>query len=155
MKKVLNVGESIPQFTAKDYEGKTVTREDLLGAPFVIFFYPKDNTPGCTKEVCQFRDLMQNFEDVDVFVVGVSPDSPKSHKNFFEKHELNFPLISDETFDLAKQCGVIKSDTNGKNSIVRTTFICDEEGVICWSESPVKVEGHVQRVLQALGEIFD
>lgn len=147
MGKLLEIGDSIPDFKAKDFEGEPITKEDLLGAPFVIYFYPKDDTPGCTLEACQFRDLMDTFDDLNVMVIGVSPDSPESHQKFMEKHQLNFPLISDETMEIGKAFGAVND-----KGYTRTTFLCDEEGVIQWVESPVGVDGHTQRVISALHE---
>lgn len=152
MADVLRVGETIPNFTALDSEGERITQEDLLGAPFVLYFYPKDDTPGCTKEACSFRDVMDSFEDMDILVVGVSGDSPESHRAFAEKHELNFPLITDTNLEMSRNFGVLK---NGTNSIERTTFLCDEDGVIQWIERPVNVEGHVDRVLNAITETLE
>lgn len=154
MKEALEIGLEIPAFKAKDFEGEPITRDDLLGAPFVIYFYPKDDTPGCTQEACEFRDLMESFEEMNVMVVGVSPDGTASHQKFMDKHELNFPLISDEDFSIAKAFGVVKEKESGGFSIVRSTFLCDEDGVIQWVESPVKVEGHVQRVLAAIQDML-
>jgi thioredoxin-dependent peroxiredoxin len=151
MGKLLEIGQALPSFEAKDFEGAPITKEDLLGAPFVIYFYPKDDTPGCTKEACSFRDLMDAFDDLNVMVVGVSPDSPESHQKFMEKHELNFPLISDESLVIAKAFGVIK-EQNGKTDFIRTTFVCDEDGIVQWVESPVDVNNHAERVIEALNE---
>lgn len=147
MGKLLEIGQPIPDFEAKDFEGAPITKDDLLGAPFVIYFYPKDDTPGCTSEACSFRDLMDAFDDLNVMVVGVSPDSPESHQKFMEKHELNFPLISDESRTIANAFGVIQ----GQN-FIRTTFVCDEDGIVQWVESPVDVNNHAERVIQALNE---
>jgi peroxiredoxin Q/BCP len=130
------VGDKLPDFEARDSEGNPITLEDLLGGPFVIYFYPRDDTPGCTDEACQFRD--------------VSGDTSESHKKFLDKHGLNFPLISDESLSLSRKCGVTKTKTDGREGIVRSTFICDEDGVVHWLESPVKVEGHVTRVMAAM-----
>jgi peroxiredoxin Q/BCP len=154
MNKPLEVGASLPLFEAKDFEGERIVKEDLLGAPFVIYFYPKDDTPGCTKEACQFRDKMPSFEDLDMLVVGVSPDSPESHQKFMEKYELNFPLISDESLSFARQCGITQLKAGSGESVIRTTFLCDEEGVIHWMESPVNLDGHVERVMQAIENAF-
>lgn len=154
MEKLLKVGEAIPKFEAKDFEGERITSDDLIGAPFVIYFYPKDDTPGCTQQACGFRDLMEGFEDIDVMVVGVSPDSPASHQSFIDKHELNFPLISDEKFDVATKFGVAKKGADGKLAIVRSTFICDGDGIVQWVESPVNVDGHAERVLAAIEEVL-
>lgn len=154
MSEPLQIGVEIPSFQAKDFGGDPITRDDLLGAPFVIYFYPKDDTPGCTQEACEFRDLMDSFEDMNVMVVGVSPDGTASHQKFMDKHELNFPLISDEDYSIAKAFGVVKPKEGGGYSIVRSTFLCDEDGVIQWVESPVKVDGHVARVLAAIQEVL-
>lgn len=143
----LNVGDTIPDFSVKDMEGQSVSKEDVVGGPFVLYFYPKDDTPGCTKEACSFRDIMDSFEDMDILVIGVSPDSPESHQKFSQKHELNFPLLSDQNLEMSKAFGVF----NGK-SIERTTFLCDEDGTVQWIERPVKVDGHVERVLEAIDE---
>lgn len=150
MEQAIQIGTEIPEFTAKDFSGETITKEDLLGAPFVIYFYAKDDTPGCTSQACQFRDLMESFDEMNVMVVGISPDSAESHQKFMEKHELNFPLLCDEKLEIARQFGVAKPKDGGGWTIVRSTFLCDEEGVIHWVESPVKVEDHVQRVIAAI-----
>lgn len=158
MTETLKVGSRLPKFTIKDFEGEPVTQDDLLGIPFVLYFYPKNDTPGCTKEACSFRDFMPTFDDLEFIVIGVSSDNPDSHQKFMEKYELNFPLLSDENLELSKQFGIVKEKTNdaGKPalSVERSTFIIDEEGVIQWVESPVKVDGHVDRVVQAIEEIF-
>lgn len=150
MAQLLKIGETIPSFEAKDFEGEIISQKDLLGTPFVIYFYPKDDTPGCTQEACEFRDLMESFQELDVLVVGISPDSPESHQKFMSKHNLNFPLISDERHELAKKFGVIKTKEGGGIGIIRSTFLCDQDGVVYWMEAPVKVAGHVERVLQAI-----
>lgn len=148
--KMLNIGDTLPSFKVKDQNGETITKEDLIGSPFVLYFYPKDDTPGCTKEACEFRDVMDSFDDIEILVLGVSPDSPESHKKFIAKHDLNFPLISDDKKVLSAKCGVIGED----NRIVRSTFLFDAEGTVQWVESPVKVEGHVQRVIAAIQEVL-
>ncbi|KAF3362206.1 putative peroxiredoxin bcp [Chlamydiales bacterium STE3] len=150
MHQLLNIGDDLPSFTCKGLDGEEITKEDLLGAPFVLYFYPKDGTPGCTKEACSFRDVMGSFDEIEISVFGVSPDSPKSHLEFMEKYELNFPLLSDEKKEFSAKCGILDSS----NHIVRTTFICDSEGVILWLESPVDVSDHVQRVLKAIEEVL-
>lgn len=153
MSKALEVGQEIPDFEAQDFEGNPVRKEDFLGGPFVIYFYPKDDTPGCTQEACEFRDLMDSFDDLDVMIVGVSPDNAESHQKFMEKHHLNFPLISDENGAMAKKFGVAE-DVNGKLTYIRSTFLCDPDGIIDWVESPVKIEGHVERILDAIEEVM-
>ena len=154
MIKKLKVGETIPAFKIKDFEGETVTHEDLIGSPFVLYFYPKDDTPGCTTEACEYRDAMSGFDDMDVLVIGISPDDPKTHKKFMEKFDLNFPLLCDENLEVAKKFGAVKEKGDGEFSIERSTFLCDDEGVVLWIEQPVMVEGHVDRVMNALDEIL-
>ena len=146
----MNVGDKIPDFSLKDYDEETVTREDLTGSRFVLYFYPKDDTPGCTKEACEFRDALDTFDELDTLVIGVSPDSIASHKKFVEKHKLDFSLLSDEKKEMAKAFGVLKED----GSIIRSTFLCDKDGTIMWIEKPVNVEDHVTRVMDAIDEVF-
>lgn len=143
---MIQIGDEIPDFTAKDEAGEPIAKEDLLGSPFILYFYPKDDTPGCTKEACNFRDVMEGMEDLSVEVIGISPDSPESHQKFIDKYGLNFPLISDEKKAVGAKFGVLKSD----GSVIRTTFLCDAEGVIQWIESPVSVEGHIERIFEAI-----
>ena len=150
MSKALEVGQEIPDFQAKDFEGNPVVKDDFLGGPFVIYFYPKDDTPGCTQEACDFRDAMESFDDLDVMVIGVSRDDATSHESFMDKHQLNFPLITDENGEMAKKFGVL--DNNG--NYIRSTFLCDEDGIIQWVESPVSIEGHAERVLDAIEEVL-
>lgn len=149
MSKALEVGQEIPEFEAKDFEGNPVTKEDFLGGPFVVYFYPKDDTPGCTLEACSFRDLMDSFDDLNVMVIGISPDNAESHLKFMEKHRLNFPLISDENSAVGKKFGIV-----GDAGYIRSSFLCDEDGIVQWVESPVKVEGHVERILKAIEEVM-
>lgn len=142
----LNVGDTIPSFKIKDNEGYELTDEDLVGSPLVIYFYPKDNTPGCTKEACAFRDSMERLDSLDALVIGVSPDNHESHDAFIKDQKLNFTLLSDENLELCKKFDVHK----GLLGIERTTFVIDGEGIIQWIERPVSVSGHVDRVIKAL-----
>jgi thioredoxin-dependent peroxiredoxin len=153
---MLNVGNTIPLFEALDSDGNPITSDDLLGSFAVLYFYPKDDTPGCTKEACDFRDKMPQFDDIGVLLLGISPDSAKSHQLFSQKYGLNFSLLCDEHKELCRLFGVLKEkETNGQKyiSVERTTFIVDEKGIICWLERPVNVEGHGQRVIKALEEL--
>lgn len=145
MSDYLNIGDKIPPFCCKDEDGHEVTQDDILGGPAVIYFYPKDDTPGCTKEACAFRDNWNRLEQTDTVVLGVNADSPESHRAFIEKHHLNFTLLSDADKTMCKSFGVL---VDGK--ITRATFVITPDGVISWIEQPVSVEGHVDRVLQAL-----
>lgn len=147
MTKRLEVGDPIPSFKLKDSEGLEFTDEDFIGAPLVLFFYPKDDTPGCTKEACSFRDNLAELDSLDVIVIGVSPDSQESHEKFIEKHNLNFTLFADTTKDLCKVFGVISEDGT---KLERSTFLIDYDGTIQWIERPVSVDGHVDRVITAV-----
>lgn len=146
----MKIGDEIPDFKVKDFEGEAVTKDDLIGSPFLLYFYPKDETPHCTKEACEFRDMMEPFDDLDILIVGISSDSPETHKKFIEKHDLNFPLLSDEKKEMARAFGVVSAD----GSIIRSTFLCDEEGMVQWIEKPVDVEGHVERAMEAVEDAF-
>lgn len=153
---MLNVRDSLPLFEALDSDGNPITSDDLLGSFSVLYFYPKDDTPSCTKEACDFRDTMEQFDDKGVLLLGISPDSAKSHQQFSQKYGLNFPLLCDERKDLCRLFGVLKEkETTGQKyiSVERTTFITDEKGIIRWLERPVNVEGHSQRVVKALEEL--
>lgn len=142
----LNVGDKMPSFRCKDEEGHYVSTDDVIGSPLVIYFYPKDDTPGCTAEACSFRDHIAKLEDTDTLVLGVSPDSVESHQHFAEKHDLNFTLLADVTKEMCRTFGVLKED----DKVERTTFVIDPDGLISWIERPVNVEGHTERVLNAL-----
>ena len=150
MSNIADVGEEIPYFSIKDYEGIELESEDLIGSPFILYFYPKDDTPGCTKEACAFRDSMDMFDDAEVTVIGVSPDSAESHAKFIEKHKLNFTLLCDEDMSLAKKFGAVQEKGSG---ILRSTFLIDSAGIIRWLERPVNVEGHAERVIEAIKDL--
>ena len=145
----LNAGDQIPSFKIKDHEGFELDSEDLLGSPFVLYFYPKDETPGCTAEACSFRDNMDRLDGLDTLVIGVSPDSADSHARFIQKHNLNFTLLCDENKELSRKFDVLREN----DKIERTTFVVDPQGVIQWIERPVNVEGHTERVIKAVMEM--
>lgn len=154
----INVGDAIPDFKAKDELGELITTEDLLGTPAVIYFYPKDDTPGCTKEACSFRDNMQKLEKMDIIVLGVSPDSADAHQNFIEKYSLNFSLIPDEKLELCHKFDVIQEKvTSGRKEmgVERTTFFVDRDGIVQWIERPVNIEGHLDRLIHAIKSYED
>ncbi len=146
----LNVGDKMPAFKAKDASGHSFSSDDVIGGPVVIYFYPKDDTPGCTKEACSFRDKVDDLDEFDAILIGISPDGMQSHESFIEKYEINFTLLSDESLDVCRKFDVIRD-----NNLERTTFVIDSRGVIRWIERPVNVEGHTERVLKALQEIAD
>lgn len=150
---MVQVGDPAPDFEATLDSGKKVSLDQFNGKKVVLYFYPKDNTPGCTREACDFRDQLSAIESKDAVVLGASPDSVKSHQRFKEKLDLTFPLISDESKELAEAYGVWKEKKNyGRTymGIERTTFVIDEEGVIAQIFGKVKVAGHVDKVLETL-----
>jgi len=152
----LKINDQIPAFTIKDYDGMEIESDDLTGSPFVLYFYPKDDTPGCTTQACSFRANMDQFDDIETTVIGVSPDSAESHHKFMQKHKLNFTLLCDENMDLAKKFGAVQEKVVGDSKtigVLRSTFVIDAEGIIRWIEKPVTVEGHSLRVLEAVKEI--
>ncbi|MEX2305134.1 MAG: peroxiredoxin, partial [Waddliaceae bacterium] len=122
----LKVGDCIPDFTLLDHEGTSCSKADVLGNPQIIYFYPKDNTPGCTKEACGFNEKMDLLDDIGISVIGVSPDHIKSHQKFIEKQGLEFTLLSDPEKVMAKSFGALNED----NKIIRSTFLIDEEGMV-------------------------
>jgi peroxiredoxin Q/BCP len=152
---MLEVGKKAPSFTLPDSEGKKVSLNDFKGKKVVIYFYPKDMTSGCTQEACDFRDALPNFSKIKTVVLGVSVDSIESHKKFAAKYNLPFKLLSDEKKEVVEKYGVWKEKSMyGKKymGIERTTIIIDEEGRIKNIFPKVKVTGHVEEVMKALGE---
>ena len=149
----LSVGDNAPDFNHVCEDGKEISLANLKGKNVVLYFYPKDNTPGCTTEACDFRDNMNRLTAADVVVIGVSKDSEKSHQGFKEKYGLNFPLIADTDMTLCKAYGVWKEKKNyGKTymGIERSTFLIDEQGNIAHIWKNVKVKGHVDDILSTL-----
>jgi peroxiredoxin Q/BCP len=147
------IGHLAPLFHVQDSKGKAIYPDLFLGRPYVIYFYPQDDTPGCTAEACHFRDIKEQLNQLNTTVIGISPDSTASHNQFIAKHDLNFSLISDPYYELCSLFGVWEEKKvagQTKWGVVRTTFVVDAKGIIRWIEKPVKVEGHIQRVLHAL-----
>ncbi|SDC04852.1 peroxiredoxin Q/BCP [Pelagirhabdus alkalitolerans] len=148
---MIDIGDKVPTQSLQTSEGETISLSDFKGKSIVLYFYPKDNTPGCTDEACSFRDNYQSFEDLNTVIIGVSPDSSESHKEFKEKHELPFTLVVDEDHQLAEAFGVWKLKKKPDREYYgnqRSTFIIDEDGVIQKAYRDVKVEGHVEEALQ-------
>ena len=148
----VTLGHPVPDFTAQATNNTTVKLSDLAGQKFILFFYPKDNTPGCTSEGQAFRDLYQQFADADTLVFGVSKDSLKSHENFRKKHEFPFELISDPDEELCKLFDVIKLKSmygNEYMGIERSTFLIDSNGILQHEWRKVRIKNHVEDVLQA------
>jgi peroxiredoxin Q/BCP len=150
------VGKPAPRFELSDHSGAIVSSAALAGASYVVYFYPKDDTPGCTKEACDFRDGIGAFAKARVRVVGVSPDSTASHERFAGKYELPFQLLSDPDKKLAKAYGVwVKKQNYGREymGIERSTFLIDAKGVVRRAWRKVKVSGHVAEVISAAREL--
>ena len=150
---MLEEGKKAPLFSLKDDDGKAVKLADFKGKKVVLYFYPRDNTPGCTKEACGFRDVYDDILAKGAVVVGVSADSAASHKKFREKYGLPFYLLVDEDHRTAEAYDVwAEKNMCGKKSfgIVRTTFIIDEKGIIKKVFPKVKPEKHAQEILELL-----
>ena len=148
---MLEQGSPFPDFTLQDQDGNTVTKASLLGSPTIVYFYPKDDTSGCTVEACEFRDRVKEVPGAKV--IGVSPDSVKSHKKFVEKYGLNFPLLSDVDKLLCNACGVwVEKSMYGKKymGVERTTFVLDGDGVVTTVHRKVTPAGHAAEVLASL-----
>ncbi|MDA0655189.1 MAG: thioredoxin-dependent thiol peroxidase [Proteobacteria bacterium] len=149
----LDIGSRLPDLTSATDGGGELSLASLRGQKWVLYFYPKDNTTGCTAEACEFRDAMVEFADAGVAVIGVSKDSARKHDNFKAKHGLSFPLISDEEGQLCEAFGVWKEKKLYGRSymgIERSTFLIDEHGVIIQAWRNVRVKGHVAAVLEAV-----
>ncbi|MDG7045027.1 MAG: peroxiredoxin [Nitrososphaerota archaeon] len=145
---MLNIGDAAPDFKAKDQNGKEVSLGEYKGKPVVLYFYPKDNTPGCTKEACSFRDDMSSYKDAGVAVLGVSADGVDSHRNFTEKYGLNFTLVSDKDKSIINAYGV-----GGLLFTKRTTFIINADSKIAYVFPSVSPAGHAKEVLGKLREL--
>lgn len=149
------VGKKAPAFNLPSPNGK-VALKDQKGKNVVLYFYPRDNTPGCTTEACDFRDQAGTFDAADTVVLGVSTDSVASHEKFAAKHELPFTLLSDEDHAICEKYGVwVEKNMYGKKSmgIQRATFLIDKEGKIAAVWPKVKVAGHVTEVAEKLKEL--
>lgn len=149
----LNIGDVIPPFSAPDETGKIWTNKSLMSSKTILYFYPKDNTPGCTQEACDFRDFYIPLQKKGGLVLGVSKDSSKSHEGFKKKFSLPFPLLSDTDGKMCQDFGVwIEKSMYGKKyfGIERATFLLNEQGIILSLWQPVKVPGHIEEVLSYL-----
>ncbi len=150
---MIKIGQKAPDFELPSGEGKNLQLKDLKGKKVVLYFYPKDNTPGCTKEACSFEEHRSQLKKKGAVVLGVSADSPDSHTKFAEKYKLQFPLLSDKRKEVIKAYGVWKEKSlYGRKyfGIERTTFIIDEEGIVRQIFHKVKVDGHTDEVLAVL-----
>ncbi|MEI2366485.1 MULTISPECIES: thioredoxin-dependent thiol peroxidase [Niallia] len=152
----VHIGEAVPDFELEANNGEKIKLSDYRGRNVVLYFYPKDMTPGCTTEACDFRDNHEDFQGYNAVVLGVSPDPISRHQKFIEKHELPFPLLSDENHEVAESFDVWKLKKNfGKEymGIERSTFLIDKEGKLVKEWRKVKVAGHVEEIKQALEKI--
>ncbi|EKQ69385.1 Peroxiredoxin [Leptolyngbyaceae cyanobacterium JSC-12] len=149
----LKIGDSAPDFSLPDANGNVVSLADLKGKRVVLYFYPRDNTPGCTKEACAFRDSYDAFQEKEVVVLGVSTDDAKSHEKFATKHNLPFPLLIDEGGKVAEayeSYGLKKFMGKEYMGITRNTFVIGTDGTIEKIYKKVKPETHVEQVLADL-----
>lgn len=151
----MNIGDKLPEILGVNTKGETVRSSDFAGRPLIVYFYPKDNTPGCTAEACSFRDGYQQLTDMGYTVIGISKDSPASHLKFIAKHDLNFILLSDESTEVLQEFGVWqKKKMAGREymGIVRTTFITDADHVITNIISKVDTKQAVAQLLGVIGK---
>ena len=152
---MLKEGSTAPVFKTKDASGETVSLKDLRGQKVVLYFYPKDDTPGCTKEACSFRDSFSQFKKKGIAVLGVSPDSEASHQKFVTKYKLPFTLLADTDRSIAEAYGVWgEKKFMGRTymGVHRTTFLIDEKGRIKKIFEKVKPEEHASEVLEAFAD---
>jgi peroxiredoxin Q/BCP len=149
----LEAGDKAPAFSLPDQDGKKVALKDLKGKPSVIYFYPADDTPGCTKEACQFNENLTTFNRAGVKVIGISPDGAIKHNRFREKYGLKFPLLSDPEHKAMEAYGAWGEKTMyGKKTVgvIRSTFLLDDKGVITRAWYNVRADGHAAKVLEEL-----
>jgi thioredoxin-dependent peroxiredoxin len=149
-------GQRAPAFALTADDGGKVRLSDFKGRPVVLYFYPKDDTPGCTREACAFRDQQAVLKKMGVTVLGVSPDSTDSHARFRDKYRLNFPLLADENHTVAEKYGAWREkNMYGKKSmgVARSTFLIDATGKVAKVWKQVKVDGHDEQVLAALAQL--
>ena len=155
-KMALEVGDRAPAFKLKNQDGDIISLSDLKGKPVVLYFYPKDDTSGCTKEACNFRDEFPKFGKLKAEIIGISTDSVDSHKKFADKYKLPFNLLADEKKEIVEKYGVWKEkNMYGRKymGIERTSFIINADGKINKIFPKVKVDGHNQEVMDALKEL--
>jgi len=144
----IEVGDKVPSFTLKNQNGKEVIVNDLIGKPMVIYFYPKDDTPGCTKQACKFRDEFEQFKSINALVIGISGDSVESHKKFEEKYKLPFTLLADIDNEVRKLFGVPKSMIFLPG---RVTYVVDKNGIVQYIfNSQFGAEKHIENSLKKL-----
>lgn len=150
---ILKIGDKAPDFTLQSDQNTATSLKDFLGKKIILYFYPKDNTPGCTREACDFRDSFTHFSGENALILGISKDNPERHQKFKQKYSLPFILLSDENGNVCETYGVInKKSLFGRTflGIQRSTFLIDEKGYIRAIWRKVKVTGHTKQVLDEL-----
>lgn len=150
----LEIGSKAPEFSLQDGQGKLVSLSDLRGTKVVLYFYPRDSTPGCTTQACDFRDNFVKFKELGYQIIGISPDTGASHIKFAERFNLPFTLLSDPDRQVASNYGAYgMKKMYGKESmgIIRSTFLINEDGVIDHVAANVKATGHVEKLLKTCG----
>lgn len=153
MKTLLN--EKAPEFTLLNEKGEPVSLSDFLGRKVVLYFYPKDMTPGCTTQACDFRDYHESFSELNAVILGVSPDTPEQHTKFIDKYGLPFSLLVDENHKVSEEYGAwVLKKMYGREfmGIERSTFLIDENGMVIQEWRKVKVKDHIQEVLTSIQE---
>ena len=151
----LAAGGRAPAFTLPDQDGNKVSLSSFAGSPVVVYFYPADDTPGCTKEACQFNDNLRAFERAKVAVLGISPDDAESHRRFRAKYGLKFPLLSDPAHKVMEKYGAWGEKTlYGKKTIgvIRSTFLVGDDGKLARVWYNVRADGHADKVLAEFGD---
>lgn len=146
---MLEIGDAIPAFCLPNQDEEEICFRDIKGRWAVIYFYPKDNTPGCTTEACDFTTALPDFTGLEAIILGVSPDSPKKHRNFIEKKALKITLLADEEKELCKKFGMWQlKKFMGKEymGVVRSTFLIAPDGTLAYKWEKVRVKGHVDEV---------
>lgn len=148
MAELLKVGDRAPDFSSVDQDGKDVKLSSFTGSPVVLYFYPKDDTPGCTREACAFRDSQADYEGKGVKVLGVSVDDAASHRKFQEKYKLNFTLVADDSTEISRAYGTLKGSMAS-----RVTYIIDRDGKIAHVYPSVTPDTHSAEVMGKLAEL--
>lgn len=154
----MDIGDKLPDYLGKDANGKEIRLSDFPNKKFIIYFYPKDNTPGCSAEAVSLRDAYNTFTDMGYQIIGVSKDSENSHRKFAEKYYLPFPLVADTETTLCQQCGVWKMKKMAGREymgIVRTTFVADNNGVITDKLEKVTVKTAAEQLFSLLDNRYD
>jgi peroxiredoxin Q/BCP len=153
---MLEIGDAIPAFCLPNQDEEEICFRDIKGRWAVVYFYPKDNTPGCTTEACDFTEAMPDFSNLEAIILGVSPDSPKKHRNFIEKKALKITLLADEDKSLCKSFGIWQlKKFMGREymGVVRSTFIIAPDGTLAYKWEKVRVKNHVAEVKEKLIEL--